>query len=95
MPAVARVSDLTAHGGVIQTGNSTFLIEGWEVACVGDMHACPVVMGSVPHVGGVILPVWPCGVLVGGRPVARVGDPVACAGPQGTIITGSPTVIIG
>jgi uncharacterized Zn-binding protein involved in type VI secretion len=60
-----------------------------------DMHACPMVTGIVPHVGGPILP--PCcpTVLIGGLPAARVGDMAVCAGGPDVIALGSFTVLIG
>ena len=64
-------------------------------ARVGDMHACPMVTGVVPHVGGAILPPCQPNVLIGGMPAARVGDMLVCVGPPDTIAMGSPTVIIG
>ena len=67
---------------------------GMPAARVGDMHACPMVTGVVPHVGGPILP--PCAptVLTGGVPQARVGDLAVCAGGPDTIAMGSFTVLV-
>lgn len=64
-------------------------------ARVSDMHTCPLVSGTVPHVGGPILP--PCcpTVMIGMLPAARVGDLATCAGPPDTIAMGSQTVMIG
>jgi uncharacterized Zn-binding protein involved in type VI secretion len=64
-------------------------------ARVGDMHVCPMVTGMVPHVGGPILPPGGIPVLIGGKPAARVGDMVTCAGPPDVIAMGSPKVLIG
>ena len=60
-----------------------------------DMHACPMVSGVVPPVGGPILP--PCcpTVMIGFLPAARVGDMAVCAGGPDVIALGSFTVIIG
>lgn len=63
-------------------------------ARAGDMHACPMVSGSTPHVGGPIAAGCPT-VLIGGAPAARVGDPAACCGPPDSIAAGSATVLIG
>lgn len=62
---------------------------------LGDMHVCPMVTGTVPHVGGPILP--PCcpTVLTGGMPQARVGDLCVCVGPVDAIALGSMTVMVG
>ena len=64
-------------------------------ARVGDMHTCPMVTGTVPHVGGPILPPACPTVLIGNLPAARVGDMLVCVGPTDVIAKGSPTVIIG
>ena len=64
-------------------------------ARVGDMHACPMVTGVVPHVGGPILPPGAPTVLIGGQPAARVGDMAVCAGGPDVIALGSFTVMIG
>lgn len=64
-------------------------------ARVGDMHVCPMVNGTVPHVGGTVMPPGCPTVLIGGMPAARVGDMLVCTGPPDTIIKGSATVMIG
>ena len=63
-------------------------------ARVGDMHTCPMVTGTVPHVGGPILPPGIPTVLVGGMPAATVGNPAVCTGPPDSIVKGSATVLI-
>jgi uncharacterized Zn-binding protein involved in type VI secretion len=64
-------------------------------ARVGDMHVCPMVTGTVPHVGGPVLPPGAPTVLIGGMPAACVGDMLTCVGPPDTIAKGSATVMIG
>ncbi len=64
-------------------------------ARIMDMHTCPMVTGTVPHVGGPILPPGEATVLIAGMPAARVGDMATCTGPPDTIIKGSATVFIG
>lgn len=64
-------------------------------ARVGDIHTCPMVTGTVPHVGGPVLPPGCPTVLIGGMPAARVGDMLVCAGPPDVIAAGSGTVMIG
>jgi uncharacterized Zn-binding protein involved in type VI secretion len=59
------------------------------------MHTCPLVNGTVPHVGGPVLPPGCPTVLIGGMPAARVGDSLVCTGPPDAIIKGSATVMIG
>jgi uncharacterized Zn-binding protein involved in type VI secretion len=63
-------------------------------ARVGDMHTCPMVSGTVPHVGGPILPPCAVTVLVAGMPAARVGDRAVCVGPPDTIVRGSLGVFV-
>ncbi len=63
-------------------------------ARVSDLHACPMVTGVVPHVGGPILPPGAITVLIGGLPAARMGDMATCVGPPDMIILGSSTVLI-
>ncbi len=64
-------------------------------ARVGDMHTCPMVTGTVPHVGGPVMPPGEVTVLIGGMPAAKVGDMCTCAGPPDSIVMGSATVMIG
>jgi len=64
-------------------------------ARVSDMHLCPMITGTVPHVGGPVLPAGCPTVLIGGLPAARVGDMLTCTGPPDTIASGSGTVMIG
>ncbi len=64
-------------------------------ARVSDMHLCPMITGTVPHVGGPVLPAGCPTVLIGGLPAARVGDMLICTGPPDTIAAGSGTVMIG
>jgi uncharacterized Zn-binding protein involved in type VI secretion len=64
-------------------------------ARVGDMHICPMVTGTVPHVGGPVLPPGAPTVMIGGMPAAKVGDMLTCTGPPDTIAAGSSSVMIG
>lgn len=64
-------------------------------ARVSDMHVCPLVTGTVPHVGGPVSGPGCATVLIGGMPAACVGDMAVCAGPPDTIAAGSATVLIG
>lgn len=64
-------------------------------ARITDMHTCPMVTGTVPHVGGPVLPQGEPTVLIGGMPAARVGDMAVCTGPPDSIAMGSATVFIG
>ena len=49
-------------------------------ARAGDPPTSPQTTPA-PHIGGSSLPLG--AVNIGGRPVARVGDPAACFGPPG------------
>lgn len=64
-------------------------------ARVGDMHVCPMVTGTVPHVGGAALPPGKPTVLIGSMPALRAGDSLTCTGPPDTVAAGSGTVMIG
>ncbi len=64
-------------------------------ARITDMHVCPMITGTVPHVGGPILPPGAPTVLIGGLPAACVGDMCVCVGPPDSIVAGSGTVLIG
>lgn len=59
------------------------------------MHACPMVTGVVPHVGGPIVGPGQPNVLIGMLPAAKVGDMCVCVGPPDSIVKGSATVLIG
>lgn len=65
-----------------------------SAARIGDMHVCPMVTGTVPHVGGPVLPPGATTVLIGGMPAACVGDMLTCTGPPDTIAAGSSSVLI-
>lgn len=68
---------------------------GNPAARITDMHVCPMVTGTVPHVGGPVLPPGEPTVLIGGMPAARVSDMATCTGPPDSIVMGSATVLIG
>lgn len=56
-------------------------------------HTCPKKRGSTSHKGGPVIE-GSGNVFVGGMPVAKVGDRLACDGPPDTIAEGSPSVFI-
>jgi uncharacterized Zn-binding protein involved in type VI secretion len=64
-------------------------------ARVTDMHTCQKTTGTVPHVGGPILPPGEPTVLIGYMPAARKGDMATCVGPPDTIKDGESSVLIG
>ncbi len=94
----ARLTDTTAHGGLITgPGMPTVLIGKMPAATLGDMHVCPMLSPAVPpipHVGGPII-LGSMGVLIGKKPAARMGDMCVCVGPPATILLGEFTVLIG
>lgn len=71
-------------------------MSGKLIATVGDTHTCPMVTGTVPHVGGTIISGY-AKMLVNNRPVARMGDKVICTGCGmiATIIKGDANVLVG
>ena len=60
-----------------------------------DMHTCPMVTGTVPHVGGPLLPGGNTTVMIGGVPASVVGDSCVCTGPPDSLVAGSSSVMIG
>ena len=93
----ARLGDPTSHGTPLGPGpgSPTVLIAGqpaWRAT--SDMHACPLVDGVKPHVGGVVS-LGSLTVMIGGLPAARQGDMVVEAGAPNAIAAGAPTVMIG
>lgn len=65
-------------------------------ARLNDNHTCPMVTGSVPHVGGPVLAPGKPTVLIEGQPAARKDDVCVCAaGGPDAISQGSATVFIG
>ena len=97
MPLAARVSDQTSHGTPLAPGpgSANVLIGGlpaWRA--LSDTHACPLVTGVVPHVGGVVT-LGSKTVLINNLPAARQGDIITEAAPPNTIAIGCPTVLIG
>ena len=91
----ARVGDLTNHGGtIVGPGVSSVRIGGQTAAVLGDQTTCPLINGTVPHVGGPIVTASAT-VFIGGKPAARVGDANTEQGASATIATGAPSVFIG
>lgn len=95
MSLAARITDMhtcpmttgtVPHvGGPINPpGAPTVLIEGMPAARVGDMAVCTGPPDSIVMGSGT--------VFIEGMPAARMGDSTAHGG---TIIAGSPTVLIG
>lgn len=96
MAAAARVGDPTNHGTPLPPGGSpNVFIRGQPAWRAGvDVHTCPLVSGTVPHVGGLTQSLNTT-VFINGFPAARQGDPIIEAGPPNAIAAGEPTVLIG
>ena len=97
MPPAARAGDTTSHGTPLSPGpgSSTVLIgnmPAWRATA--DMHTCPLLTGTVPHVGGVIA-MGSATVLIENLPAARQGDMIIETGPPNSIAMGETTVMIG
>jgi uncharacterized Zn-binding protein involved in type VI secretion len=58
-------------------------------ARLNDFHACPMVTGTVPHVGGPIVGPGAPTVMIAGMPAAVVGDLAVCTGPPDSVAAGS------
>ncbi len=97
MPVAARVGDMTAHGTPLGPGpgSPNVLIGGMPAwRATADFHACPLVSGVVPHVGGVVT-LGSTSVIINNLPAVRQGDMIVEIGPPNSIVVGCPTVIIG
>ncbi|HEV8430471.1 MAG TPA: PAAR domain-containing protein [Pyrinomonadaceae bacterium] len=93
----ARLGDQTSHGTPLAPGiGSINVLIGNKPAwrATADFHACPLVDGLKPHVGGVVA-VGSTSVLINGLPAARQGDQIVEAGAPNAIVLGEPTVLIG
>jgi uncharacterized Zn-binding protein involved in type VI secretion len=91
MPAAARVTDTTNHGGTITgPGMATVMIGGMPAAVAGDMHVC-----SLPPTGhqptASPFTAGSTTVMIGGKPAIRVGDVCGCGA---SAVVGCPTVMI-
>lgn len=96
LPA-ARLGDMTGHGTPLAPGPGApnVLIAGRPAWRAGsDFHACPLVNGLQPHVGGTVA-LGSTTVLIGGLPAARQADTIVEAGGPNPIAAGAPTVLIG
>lgn len=96
MPPAARVGDMTSHGTPLGPGpgSPNVFIGGLPAWRAADFHTCPLVTGTVPHVGGVVA-MGSATVLINNLPAVRQGDIITESGPPNTITMGCPTVMIG
>jgi uncharacterized Zn-binding protein involved in type VI secretion len=94
---VARLGDTTSHGTPLSPGPGSpdVLIGGLPAWRVGlDFHACPLLTGTVPHVGGMVA-IGSSTVLINNMPATRMGDKLIESGPPNTIAMGETSVLIG
>ncbi|AOK57483.1 PAAR domain-containing protein [Burkholderia stagnalis] len=73
MKNVIRIGDPTSHGGVVTSGDDSFLVDGRAIARVGDTCTCPL----AGHQACVIVE-GDAGFVVGGRAVALDGHKTSC-----------------
>ena len=93
----ARVNDTTSHGKPLGPGPGCLNVtiggqRAWRT--LADVHACPLVDGVKPHVGGVVF-AGSTSVTIGGLLAARMGDQVTEVGAPNVITSGDTTVMIG
>ncbi|TAD91099.1 MAG: PaaR repeat-containing protein [Bacteroidetes bacterium] len=92
MPAAARVTDLTNHGGtIVGPGVPNVFVGGMPAAVVGDQHICVI----PPNTGHITASAFVAGsgtVFIGGLPALRTGDACLCGAAAAV---GMPTVSIG
>lgn len=81
--AIARVGDMTNHGGRIIEGSATVMCDGIPVARVGDKVVC----GNPKH-GVCTITTGSSTTLDEGKQIATVGSKTSCGAE---IILGSPT----
>jgi len=79
---VARLGDLSSHGGSIISASSTVFADGIPVARVGDLHACPI-----PGHGTTAISAGSGRFVCEGDVIAVVNSTVGCGA---IITTGSP-----
>jgi uncharacterized Zn-binding protein involved in type VI secretion len=92
MPAAARATDTSTHGGtIVGPGEATVLIGKMPAAVAGDTHVCVLppdshspTSSSFSSGSGT--------VMIGGKPAVRTSDSCSC-GAMAAV--GEPTVMIG
>jgi hypothetical protein len=95
MPAVQRVGDQDAAGGVITNGDNTVLINGRTVAIRGSAvspHPCCGRRGCPPTHCSATTQTNNAAVLVNGIPLILTDDVDTCGHPR---VGGSPDVLVG
>lgn len=88
MPGVARLGDVSSHGGVlIPPVAKSVLTNGQPTAHLGTLHACPLPFHGVTPIGP-----GNSSVRVEGKPVATIGTVAGCGA---VVVTGSGDVEAG
>ncbi|MCP3669618.1 MAG: PaaR repeat-containing protein [Gammaproteobacteria bacterium] len=92
MPAAARVTDTTTHGGtIVGPGVATVMIGGMPAAVATDQHVCS--LPPIAHQPTVSpFPAGSGSVMIGGMPALRISDTCICGAAA---VVGEPTVAIG
>lgn len=89
---IARLGDITTHGGVIMTGSSNVVSGGMPVATMGGQVMCPVA-SPTPHGPETLVPMTTT-VFVNKKPVATQNTLAVGAGPPSTVALGNMRVLI-
>lgn len=90
MPAVARIGDVTSHGGILKAPVATsVLTNGRASAHIGTVIYCPA---GTPNHGFTVVVTGIPGVLVEDIPIATVGSVTSCGAK---VSTGSGDVEAG
>lgn len=82
----------TTGGGTVISGNSTFLVEGIAIACIGDKATCPLHKTTATIISGDPY------MQVMGKSVARVNDLLSCGCkllPKQSLVVGATGASIG
>ncbi|MBT0729779.1 PAAR domain-containing protein [Rosenbergiella nectarea] len=83
---IARVGDITSHGGTVLNGLATVRCYGLPIALAGvSVTSCSTLHAASPIITG------STAVFATGMPIARVGDTTGC-GAQ--VMTGAANVFI-
>ena len=83
---IARVSDITSHGGMVLNGLATVRCGGLPIALAGmSVTSCSILHAASPIITG------STAVFATGIPVVRVGDTTGC-GAQ--VVSGAANVFI-
>ena len=81
MPAVARITDVTSHGGIILSCSPNVTNSGLGIARVGDIGVCPV-----KYHGPFVIVSGSGKTTANGKSVARITSVVSCGA---VVVSGS------